>query len=494
MLLVDKLNKGRLPEKPEGAGPESPVTPNLSSLSGKPQNLAVRVANLDRIKKTIHERLIASMGANSETAKQPDVLRRIAELVDEYCEEAKLKLTKHDREELTELIGHDVLGLGPLENLLDDPEVSEIMVNGPKTIFIERRGRITQAELEFENERELRRVIDRIVARIGRRVDESSPMVDARLPDGSRVNIVIPPLAVQGSSITIRKFSRVPYKVSDLVTFGTMNKEMADFIRACVRSRISMVVSGGTGSGKTTTLNVLSNFIPDTERVVTVEDTAELQLRQRNLVTLEARSANVEGRGAVAIRDLVVNALRMRPDRIVVGECRAAETLDMLQAMNTGHDGSMTTVHANSPKDAINRIETMVIMGGSDLPFQAIREQIVGGITLLVQQARLRDGRRVVTHISEITGINGNQIQLQDICLFDQTGIDDEGNVLGAFRWTGVVPKLLPRLKANGEDFPIEVFGRSGLQVIEGQSAAAGDAGLRATAQRRLPKWSCSRH
>jgi pilus assembly protein CpaF len=246
---------------------------------------------------------------------------------------------------------------------------------------------------------------------------------------------------------------------------------MADFIRACVRSRISMVVSGGTGSGKTTTLNVLSNFIPDTERVVTVEDTAELQLRQRNLVSLEARSANVEGRGLVSIRDLVINALRMRPDRIVVGECRAGETLDMLQAMNTGHDGSMTTVHANSPRDAVGRIETMVIMGGSDLPFQAIREQIVGGITLFVQQARLRDGRRLITHISEITGLSGNQIQLQDICVFDQTGIDQEGNVLGAFRWTGVVPKLLPRLKANGEDFPMEVFGAPGLQVIDGSSS-----------------------
>jgi pilus assembly protein CpaF len=243
---------------------------------------------------------------------------------------------------------------------------------------------------------------------------------------------------------------------------------MAAFIRACVRSRISMVVSGGTGSGKTTTLNVLSNFIPDNERVVTVEDTAELQLRQRNLVSLEARSANVEGRGLVSIRDLVVNALRMRPDRIVVGECRSAETLDMLQAMNTGHDGSMTTVHANSPKDALNRIETMVIMGGSDLPFQAIREQIVGGITLLVQQARLRDGRRVITHVSEIIGLEGNSIQVQDICRFDQTGIDAEGNVLGAFRWTGVVPKLMPRLKANGEDFPLETFGKGGLQVIPG--------------------------
>src|SRR6266480_1696298 len=321
MLLVDKLNKGKLPEKPD-KGDSAPL-PDLSSLVVKPQN-------------------IAALGQNSDTVSSDVIQRRIAELTDEYCDEAKLKLTKHDRAELAELILHDVLGLGPLESLLEDPEVSEIMVNGPKTIFTERRGRIGQSELVFENERELRKVIDRIVARIGRRVDESSPMVDARLPDGSRVNIVIPPLAVQGSSITIRKFSRVPYKEQDLVNLGTLNHDMANFIRACVRSRISMVVSGGTGSGKTTTLNVLSNFIPDTERVVTVEDTAELQLRQRNLVTLEARSANVEGRGAIAIRDLVVNALRMRPDRIVVGECRAGETLDMLQAMNTGHDGSMT--------------------------------------------------------------------------------------------------------------------------------------------------------
>jgi pilus assembly protein CpaF len=481
MLLVDKLNKGKLPEKPEGG--ENAQTPGLSSLVVKPTNISARVPNVERIKKTIHERLITALGLNSDTYSVDIVQRKIGDLVDEYCEENKLKLTKHDRDELTELIVHDVLGLGPLESLLGDPEVSEIMVNGPKTIFIERRGRITQADLEFESEMQLRRVIDRIVARIGRRVDESSPMVDARLPDGSRVNIVIPPLAVQGSSVTIRKFSRVPYKVQDLITFGTLNQDMSNFIRACVRSRISMVVSGGTGSGKTTTLNVLSNFIPDTERVVTVEDTAELQLRQRNLVSLEARSANVEGRGAVPIRDLVVNALRMRPDRIVVGECRAGETLDMLQAMNTGHDGSMTTVHANSPKDAINRIETMVIIGGSDLPSQAIREQIVGGITLLVQQARLRDGRRVVTHISEITGITGNQIQLQDICVFDQTGIDDEGNVLGTFRWTGVIPKLLPRLKANGEDFPVEVFGKTGLQVIEGHSRQSqSDAAQRATA------------
>jgi pilus assembly protein CpaF len=481
MLLVDKLNKGRQPEKPDNSG--GPSVPSLASLVVKPQNLAARIPNLDKIKKTIHEQLLSTALVDADKVSTAEVLSRIGQLVDAYCEEKKLKLPRVDRDELAALIGHDVLGLGPLENLLMDGEVTEIMVNGPKTIFVERRGRIVQADMEFENEAQLRKVIDRIVARLGRRVDESSPMVDARLSDGSRVNIVIPPLAVHGSSITIRKFSRVPYKVKDMISFGTLNQEMADFIRACVRSRISMVVSGGTGSGKTTTLNVLSNFIPENERVVTVEDTAELQLRQRNLVSLEARSANVEGKGSVTIRDLVVNALRMRPDRIVVGECRAGETLDMLQAMNTGHDGSMTTVHANSPKDAINRIETMVIMGGSELPFQAIREQIVAGITLFVQQARLRDGRRVITHISEITGLEGNHIHVQDLCRFDQTGIDAEGNVLGAFRWTGAVPKLLPRLKANGEDFPVRVFGAPGLQLIEGQSAAGRPAGELGAAQ-----------
>jgi len=467
MLLVDKVNKGKHPAKPQGSG-EPGSAPGLSSLTVKPSALAGRVADLDKIKRTIHERLLTSMGVDVDS-RPADVRKKIAELVEVYCEEAKLRLPKVDREELAEIIGHDVLGLGPLEQLLEDPEVSEIMVNGPKTIFIERRGRIAQAEQTFQDEVQLRRVIDRIVSSIGRRVDESHPMVDARLADGSRVNIVIAPLAVSGSSVTIRKFSRVPYRVDDLVTFGTLNHEMANFIRACVRSRVSLVVSGGTGSGKTTTLNVLSNFIPDNERIVTVEDTAELQLRHRNLVALEGRSANVEGKGLVSIRDLVVNALRMRPDRIIVGECRSGETLDMLQAMNTGHDGSMTTVHANSPKDAINRIETMVIMSSSDMPLQAIREQIVGGITLLVHQARLRDGRRCVTHISEITGIESGRVIVQDICRFEQTGLDAEGNVLGTFRFTGVVPKLLPSLKANGEEIPLDTFGRSGLQVIEGR-------------------------
>ena len=469
MLLVDKVNKGKLPQKPQG--PDEAAGPGLSSLTVRPSALAGRIPNLDKIKKTIHERLLASVGVDVDS-RPADVQRKIAELVEAYCEETRLRLPKVDREELAAVIGHDVLGLGPLEQLLEDPEVSEIMVNGPKTIFIERRGRIAQSEQTFEDEAQLRRVIDRIVSSIGRRVDESHPMVDARLSDGSRVNIVIPPLAVSGSSVTIRKFSRVPYRVEDLVTFGTLNQEMANFIRACVRSRISLVVSGGTGSGKTTTLNVLSNFIPDNERIVTVEDTAELQLRHRNLVGLEGRSANVEGKGLVTIRDLVVNALRMRPDRIIVGECRAAETLDMLQAMNTGHDGSMTTVHANTPKDAINRIETMVIMGSKDLPLQAIREQIVGGITLLVHQARLRDGRRCITHISEITGIENGRIVVQDICRFEQTGLDAEGNVLGTFRWSGVVPKLLPTLKANGEEISLETFGRSGLQVIEGRRSS----------------------
>src|SRR5437764_8865948 len=456
MLLVDKLNKGKLPEKPD-KGESAPVR-GLSSLVVKPQNVAARIPNVDAIKRTIHERLIAALGQNSDAVSSDVIQRRIEQLTDEYCDEAKLKLTKYDRAELAELILHDVLGLGPLESLLEDAEVSEIMVNGPKTIFTERRGRIAQSELAFENERELRRVIDRIVARIGRRVDESSPMVDARLQDGSRVNIVIPPLAVQGSSITIRKFSRVPYKVQDLVTFGTLNADMSSFIRACVRSRISMVVSGDTGSGKTTTLNVLSNFIPDTERVVTVEDTAELQLRQRNLVSLEARSANVEGRGAVAIRDLVVNALRMRPDRIVVGECRAGETLDMLQAMNTGHDGSMTTVHANSPKDAINRLETMVMMSGMDLPVRVIREQIASAIDVIIQQARLRDGSRKITYITEVQGMEGDTIVLQDVFRFKETGTDAQGKVLGNLQPTGLIPNFVARLEDAGQKIDRSMF------------------------------------
>src|SRR5213079_1879862 len=373
--------------------------------------------------------------------------------------------------------------LGPIRDLVLDDSLTEVMVNGYENIYVERNGKILLTDRKFDDENHLLRVIDFVVSAVGRRIDFRTPMVDARLLDGSRVNAVISPIALDGPMLTIRKFSRDPFQAEDLVNFGTVTNEAVGFLKACVMARANIMISGGTGTGKTTLLNVASSFIPPDERIVTIEDAAELQLHQEHVCRMESRPPDLNGENKVGIRELVINALRMRPDRIVVGECRAGETLDMLQAMNTGHDGSMTTVHANSPKDAINRLETMVIMGGSDLPFQAIREQIVGGITLMVQQARLRDGRRVVTHISEIIGITGNNIQVQDICLFDQSGIDEEGNVLGTFRWTGMIPKLLPRLKANGEDFPIEVFGQSGLQVIEGQTRApGGDAALRATA------------
>ncbi len=483
MLLIDKLDKhGREGRPgPSGAGPSGsdaadvPTIPgSLGSALSPPKSLQLTTKiPLERVKREIHTQLLQSLDPNTDKWTAEEINRKIAELVDAYCESGALRLPKADRQVLADLISHDVLGLGPLEQLLSDPEVSEIMINGHQTVFVERHGRLSQVASGFEDEKQLRRVIDRIVSSIGRRIDESSPMVDARLADGSRVNVIIPPLAVGGPSVTIRKFTRQHYTVKDLAAFGTLDEAMARFIRACVRARISVVVSGGTGSGKTTTLNVLSNFIPDNERVVTIEDTAELQLHHRNMVRLEARPANIEGRGQVTIRDLVVNALRMRPDRIVVGECRAGEALDMLQAMNTGHDGSMTTIHANTPKDALGRLETMVIMAGSDLPYQAIREQIVGGISLVVHEARLRDGRRCITHISEITGLDGTRILIHDICRFDQTGIDAEGNVLGHFRWTGVVPQLMSKLKANGEDIEPELFGSPALQVLAGPPAPA---------------------
>jgi pilus assembly protein CpaF len=491
MLLVDKLDKRGRPKRPGPAGsgsaakgaeelPPNPVSLSAALTPPGRQQLASKIP-LEKVKHDIHSELIQSLDPNADQWSAAEVNQKIAELVEAYCERGTIRLPRSDRQVLADLISHDVLGLGPLEQLLNDPEISEIMVNGHDTVFVERRGRLSQIASGFESDKQLRRVIDRIVSSIGRRIDESRPMVDARLADGSRVNVIIPPLAVGGPSVTIRKFARQHYTADDLIQFGTINAEMVHFIRACVRARVSLVISGGTGSGKTTTLNVLSNFIPDNERVVTIEDTAELQLHHRNMVRLEARPSNVEGRGQVTIRDLVVNALRMRPDRIVVGECRAGEALDMLQAMNTGHDGSMTTIHANTPKDAMGRLETMVIMAGSDLPYQAIREQIVGGVSMVVHQSRLRDGRRCLTHISEITGLDGTRILMQDICRFEQTGIDAEGNVLGYFRWTGVVPQLLGKLKANGEDISLEMFGGQGLQVLPGQ-ATAGDADPRAQA------------
>ncbi len=374
-------------------------------------------AQFVRLKSRVHARLVEEM-QDEDTAEREDIVAKIGELVNAVLGESGTPLPRNERARLVESLINDVLGLGPLEQLLNDPEITEIMINGFRQIYIEQSGKLTLSEVTFESNAQLLQVIDRVVSSIGRRVDESSPMVDARLKDGSRVNVIIPPLALTGPTMTIRKFAAEKMNVDDLIRFGTMTREMAEFLRASVRSRLNILVSGGTGSGKTTTLNVISSFIPDDERIITVEDAAELQLHQDHVVTLESRPPNVEGRGRISIRDLVINCLRMRPDRIVVGECRGGEALDMLQAMNTGHDGSLTTVHANNPNDTMNRLETLVLMAGAELPSRAIREQIASAIDIVVQQSRLRDGTRKVVNISEVVGIEGEKIKIQDIFIF----------------------------------------------------------------------------
>ncbi len=369
-------------------------------------------------------------------------------------------LTPAQRERLVAEVRDDILGYGPIQKYLDDPGVTEIMVNAEETIFIERNGRLHETEDRFLSRTHLRRVIERFVSQVGRRIDESSPMVDARLPDGSRVNAVIPPLAVDGPILTIRLFSKDPYQVDDLVAMGTFSEQVADLLRACVEGRLNAIISGGTGSGKTTLLNVLSSFIPSDQRIVTIEDAVELQLHQRHVVRLESRPPNIEGKGEVRIRDLVRNALRMRPDRIVVGEVRGAEALDMLQAMNTGHEGSLSTVHANSPRDAIARLETMVLMAGVELPVRAIREQISSAVDVIVQLGRLRDGSRRVTHITEVVGMEGQVVTLQDIFEFDYgAGIDEDGRFKGGVVPTGIRPQFTDRLKDVGITLPAGVFG-----------------------------------
>jgi pilus assembly protein CpaF len=410
------------------------------------------------LKARVQNKLLSELDPSMDVSQTAEVRRTIEELFENILTEEKIVLSRPERRRLFEQIVAEILGLGPLEPLLADETITEIMVNGSKNIYIERRGRIHREPVSFESDDHLMRIIDRIVAPLGRRIDESSPYVDARLPDGSRVNAIIPPISLVGPTLTIRKFAKVPITVEQLVEYGTVTPESVEFMKACVLARINIVISGGTGSGKTTFLNVLSQYIPGDERIITIENAAELQLRQEHVVTLESRPPNIEGRGEVTIQNLVVNALRMRPDRIIVGEIRASEALDMLQAMNTGHEGSMTTAHSNSPRDTLSRIETMTLMAGMDLPIRAIREQIASALELVVHLERLRDGSRKVTHVTEIQGMEGDVITMTDLFVFEQTGFE-EGRVIGRLRPTGLRPKFMDKIEASGIHLPASIFG-----------------------------------
>ncbi len=427
--------------------PQVPGAPGAPASANNYQDLKVRVQN----------KLLAELDTSVDP-HSPEVRTAIEELFAAILAEESIVLARGERQRLFEAIVAEILGYGPLEPLLADDTLTEVMVNGPKNVYVERAGNIIRSNVTFEDEDHVLRVLDRIVAPLGRRIDESSPTVDARLPDGSRVNAVIRPIALCGPTITIRKFSRRPFTVEDLIRFGSMTPEIAEFLRACVIARLNIIVSGGTGSGKTTLLNVLSGFIPNDERIVTIENAAELQLRQEHVVSLESRPPNIEGRGAISIQDLVVNSLRMRPDRIVVGECRAGEALDMLQAMNTGHDGSLTTAHSNSPRDTLSRLEVMCLMAGMDLPVRAIREQIASAVDMIVHEERMRDGTRKIVKITEIQGMEGDVITMSDIFEFEQTGLE-AGKVIGRIRPTGLRPKFIDKIEAAGIHLPPSVFG-----------------------------------
>lgn len=410
------------------------------------------------LKTRVQNKLLAELDPSMDVSKTDEVRRTIMELFEQILNEENIVLSRPERQRLYEQIAAEILGFGPLQPLLEDDSISEIMVNGPKNIYVERKGKLVRVPVTFEGNDHVMRIIDRIVAPLGRRIDESSPYVDARLPDGSRVNAVIPPISLVGPTLTIRKFSKNPITVEQLIQFGTVTPEAIEFLKATVIARVNIVVSGGTGSGKTTLLNILSGFIPNDERILTIENAAELQLRQEHVVTLESRPPNIEGRGEITIRDLVINALRMRPERIIVGECRGGETLDMLQAMNTGHDGSMTTAHANTPRDALSRIETMCLMAGMDLPVRAIREQISSAVDLICQQERMRDGTRKITSITEVSGMEGDVITMTDLFVFEQTGIEN-GKIIGRLRPTGLRPKFMDRIEAAGIHLPPTIFG-----------------------------------
>ena len=416
------------------------------------------------IKQSVHKIIVEQMTPTEQmvlSAVQQDaaeVEQVIGNYVDKVLEDNPFAVPVSERGRIVSDLRDEMLGLGPIESLLKDPSITEIMVNGPKKVFIERMGKLQLSGVQFHDDAHVMNIIERILSPIGRHIDESTPLVVARLKDGSRVNIIIPPLALCGPCITIRKFAQKALSVENLISFGTLDRKMADFIKACIQARINILVSGGTGSGKTTTLNVLSSFIPENERIVTIEDAAELKLQQTHVVTLESRPANIEGSGQITIRDLVKNALRMRPDRIIVGEVRSGEALDMLQAMNTGHDGSLTTAHANTPRDALSRLETMVLMAGFEMPVRAIREQISSAIELILQQSRLKDGSRKITYITEVQHMEGDVITTQDLFRFEQTGMDADGKLTGHFVSTGMQPSFMEKFQTNGVELPEDFF------------------------------------
>ncbi len=424
------------------------------------QQAEAKEDNYQELKLAIHRRIVDEMSEQEQQflTSNNHTRAEVEELISSYCQRVlddnPMNVPRGERARIVADICDEILGLGPIEPLLKDESITEVMINGPKKIFVERKGKLQLTNVQFHDDAHLMTIIERIVAPLGRRIDESSPLVDARLSDGSRVNAIVPPLSLIGPCVTIRKFTKNPLSIDNLVGFGSLSEEMAEFLQACVKARLNIMVSGGTGSGKTTTLNVLSSFIPDNERIVTIEDAAELRLQQQHVVTLESRPANLEGRGAITIRDLVRNSLRMRPDRIIVGEVRSGEALDMLQAMNTGHDGSLTTGHANSPRDILSRLETMVMMAGMDLPVRAIREQIASAIDLIIQQSRIQDGSRKITYITEVQKMEGDTIVLQDLFTYVQTGVNESGKSVGYYEASGLQPMFLQKFKMNNVELP----------------------------------------
>lgn len=466
MSLLKRIEQGQSgtpgqPQPPSGGQAGAGDNSRLSSLQTRRTNAPITAPQAGTyfdLKTRVQNRLLAELDPSMDISRIDEVRRTIQDLFEQILSEENIVLSRPERARLFEQIAAEILGLGPLQPLLEDESITEIMVNGAKNIYIERKGKIHRVPVTFENNEHVMRIIDRIVAPLGRRIDEASPYVDARLQDGSRVNAVIPPISLVGPVLTIRKFAKNPITVDQLVQFGSISAEALQFMKACVEARLNIVISGGTGSGKTTLLNILSGYIPNDERIVTIENAAELQLRQEHVVTLESRPPNIEGRGEITIRHLVMNSLRMRPDRIIVGEIRDEAALDMLQAMNTGHDGSMTTLHSNGPRDTLSRLETMTLMAGMDLPSRAIREQVSSAIDLVVHQDRMRDGTRKVVNITEVSGMEGDVITMTDIFVFEQSGIEN-GKIIGRLRPTGLRPKFMDQIEAAGIHLPPSIFG-----------------------------------